>query len=163
MDDVPDSWADDETEIHTSSHMTSHRKPGAKPMVNNVSMNVKAYDVELGKAVLSGQVSRNTKRVHDSCPDDDTDCQDSSQLQSSGNLANKATTNVISIDVKMSHPSTASATAAKAKRGCLNALKKRNHPTPQSSCRTSSSDAVPSAAISVTNKISSRKVSMDLT
>ena len=54
----------------------------------------------------------NTNKVHGSCPDDETDCQDLGQLQSSGNQENKATTNVISRDVEMNHPSTASATPA---------------------------------------------------
>ena len=57
-------------------------------------------------------MSRNTNEVHDSCPDDETDCLDSGQLQSSGNLDNKATTNVISRDVEMNHPATVSASAA---------------------------------------------------
>ena len=163
IENVPDSWIDDEGGCQTSSHLTSHRKPGVKPMVNNVCMNIKLNDVELGHAGSSGQVSRKTKGVHDFCPDDETDCQASGQLQLSGNLDNKATTNFISRDVERNHPSTVSATAAEAKRGGLDALKKINHPTPRSFCRTNSSDAVPSATISVANEISSGKVPMDLT
>ena len=85
MGDVRDSWADDEADCLTSSQKSPH--------------NVKANDVELGQAEPSEQASRNTNEVHGSCPDDETDCQGSGQLQSSGNLDNKATTNVISRDV----------------------------------------------------------------
>ena len=150
MGDVCDSWADDEADCQTSSQMSSH--------------NVKANDVELGQAGPYEQASMNTNEVHDSCPDDETDCRDSSHLQSSGHLDNKATTNVMPRDVEMNHPSTASATAAETKRDSLNAQEKTNHPTPRSFCQTNRSDAPSSATMkSMTDEISSEKVSLDLT
>ena len=150
MGDVHDSWADDEADCQTSSQKSSH--------------NVKANDVELGQAGPLEQASRNTNEVHDSCPDDETDCKDSGQLQSSGNLDNKVTTNVISRDVGMNYPSTASATAGETKRDSLNAQEKTNHPTPWSSCQTTRSD-VPSSATMTSgiDEISSEKVPLDLT
>ena len=150
MGDVRDSWADDEADCQTSSQKSPH--------------NVKANDVELGQAGPSEQVSRNMNEVHGSCPNDETDCQGSGQLQSSGNLDNKATTNVTSTDVGMNYPSTASATAAETKRNSLNVQEKTNHPTPQSSCQTTRSDVPSSVTMtSVTDEISSEKVPLDLT
>ena len=150
MGDVRDSWADDEADCQISSQKSSY--------------NVEANDVELGQAGLSEQASRNMNEVHDSCPDDKTDCQDSGQLQSSDNLGNKANTNVISRDVRMNHPSTASATAAEAKRDSLNAQEKTNHAILWSSCQTTRSDVPSSATMtSVTDQISSEKVPLDLT
>ena len=150
MGDVRNSQADDEADSQTSSQTSSR--------------NVKAQGVELGQAGPSQQASRNTNEVHDSCPDDDTDCQDSGQFQSSGNLDSKATTNVISREVEMNHPSAASATAAETKRNSLSAQEKTNHPTPQSSCQSTRSDAPSSATMtSVTDEISSEKVPLDLT
>ena len=66
MGDVRDSWADDEADCQTSSQKLSH--------------NVKANDVELDQAGPSEQASRNMNEAHDSCPGDETDCQDSGQL-----------------------------------------------------------------------------------
>ena len=60
MGNVRGSWADDEADCHTSNQTLSH--------------NVKVNDIELGQAEPSEKVSRNTNEVHDSCPDDETDC-----------------------------------------------------------------------------------------
>ena len=140
MGDIHDSWADDETDCQTSNQTSSH--------------NVKANDVELGQAGPSEQASINTNEVHDSCPDDETDCQALGQLQLSGNLDKKATTNVISRDIKMNHPSTASANAAETKRDSLNAQKKTNHPISRRSWQTTRYDAPSSATMtSVTDEI----------
>ena len=105
--------------------MLSHRKPGNKPTVNNASKNVKEHGVELDQSGPLGQVPRNMNGVHDSCPDDKTDCQDPGQLQTSSNFENKATTNVISRDVEMNHPSTVSATTAETEGDDLDALEKK--------------------------------------
>ena len=129
-----------------------------------MSHNAKANDIELGQDGPSEQVSRNTNEVHDPCPDDETDCQDSGQLQSPNNLDNKTATNVIPRDVEMNHTYTVSATDAVTEGGGFNALEKTNHPTPWSSCQTTRSDALFSAIVtSMADKTSSEKVSMDLT
>ena len=87
-------------------------------------------------------------------PDDETDCQDSGQLQTSSNFENKATTIVISRDVEMNHPCTVSATTAETEGDGLDALEKTNYPTPQSSCQTTRSDVLSSAVMtSVEGKI----------
>ena len=85
-------------------------------------------------------------------------------MQSSCNLDNKATTNVISRDVEMNHLSNVSATASETKKDGLNAQEKKNHPTPWCSGQTTRSDAPSFATItSVTDEVSSEKDPMDLT
>ena len=150
MGDVCDFWADDKADCQTSSQTLSH--------------NVKTNDIELGHAGPSVLAYKNTNEVHDYCPDDETDYQDSGQLQSFGNLDNKVTTNFISRNVGMNHSSTASATAAETKGDSLNAQEKTNHPTPWSSCQTTRSDALSSLTMrSVTDEILSEKLPLDLT
>ena len=85
-------------------------------------------------------------------------------MQSSSNLDNKATTNVIFRDFEMNHSSTISATTAETKKDGLNALKKTNHPTRRSSCKTARSDSPSSTTMtSVKDEVSSENEPTDLT